>query len=149
MKYRILCVGKVKEEFYRKRIDGLLQNVSGNDSLQIVEVPDEKTEEHLSATERQQILRIEGERLLRLMPYQSKELVVALCIHGRQYSTEAWKARVRALTEQNEYEQITYVIGTNPAIRDSGVSVYRSCNKGFWCSYVQGYRTIIYDKGDG
>lgn len=111
MKYRILCVGKVKENFYRQRLEELAREIRKKHTFQIIEVEDEKTSENLSDAERKSILKIEGEKLLRALPFNSKELIVALCIDGEQYSTEGWIERLYILAEQKEYNQITYIIG--------------------------------------
>jgi 23S rRNA (pseudouridine1915-N3)-methyltransferase len=111
MKYRILCVGKVKEDFYRKRISELSKEIQKTDAIQLIEVEDEKTSENLSEIERTRILQIEGDRLLRVLPYNPRELVVALCIDGKQYTTDAWGMQLHALAEQRDCNQITYIIG--------------------------------------
>ncbi len=111
MKYRILCVGKVKENFYRQRLEELAREIRKKHTFQIIEVEDEKTSENLSDAERKSILKIEGEKLLRALPFNSKELIAALCIDGEQYSTEGWIERLYILAEQKEYNQITYIIG--------------------------------------
>lgn len=111
MKYRILCVGKIKEDFYRKRLEELSKEIQKKHTFQIIEVEDEKTSENLSDVERKRILKTEGEKLLRALPYNSKEFIVALCIDGTQYSTEDWIERLCIAAEQKEYNQITYIIG--------------------------------------
>lgn len=111
MKYRILCVGRIKEGFYRKRMEELCKQIQNNHSIQIMEVEDERTPDPLSHADRMRILKTEGERLLRLLPYNSKELIIALCIDGKQFSTEDWKKRLHQWMEQGGYEQVTYIIG--------------------------------------
>lgn len=122
MKYRIVCVGKLKEEFYRKRLEELAKDISKTDSFEMIEVNDEKTAENLSPIEREKILRQEGERILRYLPSNQKELIVALCIEGKQYSTKEWAEKLHILLEQREYEQITYVIGGSLGLDDMVVN---------------------------
>lgn len=111
MKIRVLCVGKVKEEFYRKRIQELADEIRKNCEFEIVEVADEKTEENMSENQIAKTVQIEGERILKYLTNNNRELVVCLCIEGKQYTSEVWKQQLRTLMEQYEYNQITYVIG--------------------------------------
>ena len=48
MNYRIICVGKVKEPFYREQIQEYIKEICKKNQLQIIEVEDEKTKEHMS-----------------------------------------------------------------------------------------------------
>ncbi|MBP3506421.1 MAG: 23S rRNA (pseudouridine(1915)-N(3))-methyltransferase RlmH [Lachnospiraceae bacterium] len=111
MKIRILCVGKVKEEFYQKQIKEYHAQIQKHCSFEIIEIEDEKTEEHLTEPERERILKIEGQRLLKHLDNHEREFVVALCIDGKQYSTEAWKKKVNTIIKQQEIQQITYIVG--------------------------------------
>lgn len=111
MKIRVLCVGKVKEEFFQKQLQEYVVRIRRHCDFEIVEVEDEKTEEQLSESERKRILSTEGQRLLKYLEHRQDELVVALCIEGKQYSTENWKRKLAMVTEQRELHQITYIIG--------------------------------------
>ena len=65
MKITILCVGKVKEKFYREAISEFSKRLSRYCKLEFIEVADEKTEETASDTEIRLIKQKEGERLLK------------------------------------------------------------------------------------
>ena len=64
MKITILCVGKIKESFYREAIEEYAKRLSRYCRLEIVEVADEKTPDKASETLREQIMEREAERLL-------------------------------------------------------------------------------------
>ena len=51
MKITIICVGKVKEKFYRDAIDEFEKRLSKYCKFEIVEVADEKTPDRASAAE--------------------------------------------------------------------------------------------------
>ena len=51
MNIKILCVGKIKEKFYRDAIDEYLKRLSKYASVSVIEVSDEKTSENASDTE--------------------------------------------------------------------------------------------------
>lgn len=79
MKLTILAVGKLKEAFtdaaaeFQKRLSRYVK-------LEILETPDEKTPEDASVLERQKILELEGNRLLKLI--RADAYVIALAIEG-------------------------------------------------------------------
>ena len=55
MKVGIICVGKIKEEFYRKAVAEYEKRLSRYCKLEIIEVPDEKTPDGASALLEEQI----------------------------------------------------------------------------------------------
>ena len=55
MKITILCVGKIKEKFYRDAIEEYAKRLTRYCKLEIIEVADEKTPDGASATEEMQI----------------------------------------------------------------------------------------------
>ena len=81
MKITIFCVGKVKEDFYRKAIAEYEKRLSRYCKLKITEVLDEKTPDSASAAMETQIKEKEGERLLKQI--REDMYVIALAIDGR------------------------------------------------------------------
>ena len=65
MKITILCVGKVKEKFYRDAISEYQKRLGRYCRLQIIEVADEKTIEQASVNEINIVKQKEGERLIK------------------------------------------------------------------------------------
>ena len=65
MKITILCVGKIKEDFYRKAVMEFQKRLSRYCKLEILEVSDEKTPDSASDVLEAQIKKREGERLLK------------------------------------------------------------------------------------
>ncbi len=74
MKITILCVGKLKEKFYKDAVAEYAKRLLAYCSLQIIEVADEGHED--LAVEK------EGRRILEKLP--EKAYVVALCIDGKE-----------------------------------------------------------------
>ena len=60
MKIDILCVGKIKEKFYRDAIDEYSKRLSRYCTLNVIEVADEKTPDNASDNVTMQILAKEG-----------------------------------------------------------------------------------------
>lgn len=86
MKITVLCVGKIKEKFYRDAVAEYEKRLGRYCKLEIVEVADEKTPEGASPLIEEQIREREGERLsARLDKYrQTGAFVCALAIEGKQ-----------------------------------------------------------------
>ena len=82
MKITILCVGKVKESFYRDAIKEFEKRLSRYCKLNIIEVADEKTPDQASDTEVAQIKEKEGERLLKSIKEDGS--LICLAIDGAQ-----------------------------------------------------------------
>lgn len=64
MKISIICVGKIKEKFYRDAVDEYLKRLSRYCKTEVVEVADEKTPDKASPVEEEQIKKKEAERIL-------------------------------------------------------------------------------------
>lgn len=64
MKISIICVGKIKEKFYRDAVDEYAKRLSRYCKLEILEVADEKTPDRASVLEEEQIKKKEAERIL-------------------------------------------------------------------------------------
>lgn len=109
MKIQILCIGKIKDTFYQEAIVNLCTQIrKGNNHIEIVEFPDEKIPENLKDKNKEFFLEKECERLeKKILP---KDYVIALCIEGKEITTNQHKEYVSKAVE-NGYECITYVIG--------------------------------------
>lgn len=108
MKITILCVGKVKEKFYREAIDEFSKRLSRYCKLEIIEVADEKTAEEASDNEIRMIKEKEGERLLKNI--KENAYVVCLCIDGKQLDSEELSKKMENLGVQG-ISHIYFVIG--------------------------------------
>ena len=108
MKVQILCVGKIKEKFYRDAIAEFEKRLSRYCKLEILEVADEQTPEDASETTREQIKEKEGLRLLSKIKQDS--YVVTLEIQGKRMSSEAFsKFMEKAFVDGKG--QVSFVIG--------------------------------------
>ncbi|MCD8089385.1 MAG: 23S rRNA (pseudouridine(1915)-N(3))-methyltransferase RlmH [Clostridiales bacterium] len=107
MKITILCVGKIKESFYREAIKEYSKRLSRYVNLEITEVPDEKAPEGLSQTEISKIKEKEGERLLSKL---KDGLAVPLAIGGKSFSSEEFADFIREKSITGA-SHITFIIG--------------------------------------
>jgi 23S rRNA (pseudouridine1915-N3)-methyltransferase len=85
MKIKILCVGKLKEKFYKDASLEYGKRLSRYCSFEYAEVSDEKAPENMSPAQKERIKKTESERLLsRVSP---NDIVVALAIEGEKLSS--------------------------------------------------------------
>ena len=115
MKITILCVGKVKEKFYRDAISEFTKRLSRYCKMEIVEVADEKTVDDASETEIRLVKDKEGERLLKNI--KDDAFVVCLCIDGKQLSSEALSEKIETLGIQGT-SHIIFIIGGSLGLSD-------------------------------
>ena len=119
MKITILCVGKVKEKFYRDAIDEFSKRLSRYCKLEIIEVSDEKTEEQASENEIRLIKEKEGERLLKNI--KEDAYVITLCIDGKQLDSEELSEKIEKLGIQGN-SHIYFVIGGSLGLADAVIN---------------------------
>lgn len=99
MKITILCVGKIKEKFYREAIAEYGKRLSRYCKLEIIEVADEKTPEGAGEALYEQIREKEGERMLARLSKaeQAGAFVCALAIDGKQLDSVELSEKLEAL----------------------------------------------------
>lgn len=95
MKITILCVGKIKEDFYRKAVAEYAKRLGRYCSLSIIETADEKTPDSAGEALERQICEKEGERLL--SHARPDMYVIALAIDGRQMDSVQMSGRLERL----------------------------------------------------
>ncbi len=94
-KINIVCVGKIKEAFYREAVAEYSKRLSRFVDFSVREIAEGKSPEE------------EAEPILRA----AKGYVVALCIEGKKLSSEAFAAEMKGLKDRGE--EVTFVIGSS------------------------------------
>jgi 23S rRNA (pseudouridine1915-N3)-methyltransferase len=117
MRIRILCVGRLKEEFYRKACSEYCMRLSRYAAVEVVEVADESAPEQLSLVQRQQVLSLEAQRLEKQI---KGDITVALCIEGVTESSTAFAKRM-ARYVQNGVSCVEFLIGGSLGLDDEVV----------------------------
>lgn len=109
MKFQILCVGKIKEEFYRRQIEELCSKLKKRGHMvNITEFSDERIPERLPENKKESFLEKEcGKMSEKIM---SKDYVIALCIEGKEFTTKQHRSCMEKAMDSG-FETITYVIG--------------------------------------
>ncbi|WP_409296339.1 23S rRNA (pseudouridine(1915)-N(3))-methyltransferase RlmH [Peribacillus sp. SCS-26] len=108
MNISIVTVGKLKEKYLKQGIEEYIKRMSPYAKVDIIEVPDEKAPETLSATEMEQIKAKEGERILSKISQDAH--VIALAIQGKQKTSEELADTIDKLATYGK-SKIAFVIG--------------------------------------
>ena len=95
MKITILCVGKIKEKFYRDAIAEYEKRLSRYCKLEIIEVADEKTPDNASELVERQIKEKEAERMEKYL--KEGAFVCALAIDGKQLDSVELSEKIEGL----------------------------------------------------
>ena len=105
---RIVCVGKLKEEYWRQACAEYEKRLRPFCKLSVVQIEEERTPEKPSPAQIDAVIEAEGRRILQAIPAGST--VTALCIEGKGMTSERlsqqieeWKTAGRA--------DLTFVIG--------------------------------------
>ena len=108
MNITIVCVGKIKEAFYKDAVNEYAKRLSRYCKFQVIEVADEKTPDQTTEHEEDLIRQKEAERILK----QIKEdaYVVALAIQGKKLDSVAFSEYIEQLGVQGK-SNLVFVIG--------------------------------------
>lgn len=117
MNIKIVCVGKLKEKYFKDAIAEYEKRLSRFAKFKIVQVPDEKAPEKLSEAQDEQVKEVEGKRILSKI--KDKEYVIVTAIKGKERTSEEFAKEIQELTTYG-HSDITFVIGgslgTSPAV---------------------------------
>lgn len=100
-KINIVCVGKIKEEFYRDAVTEYLKRLSRFAKVEVKEIAEGKD------------LDEEARGILRA----AKGYTVALCVEGEKLSSENLSKRIKSLCDKGE--EITFIIGSSCGLSDT------------------------------
>ena len=115
MRITILCVGKIKEKFYREAIAEYEKRLSRYCKFEIIEVADEKTPDHASGTEETMIKNKEADRMEKYL--RDSSYVIALAIDGKQLDSIQLSMKLESLGTSGT-SHIIFVIGGSLGLSD-------------------------------
>lgn len=116
MNIKIVCVGKLKEKYFKDGITEYVKRMGRFAKIKIVQVPDEKAPEKLSPAEMEQVKEIEGKRILDKI--KDKEYVYVTAIKGKERTSEDFARELADLTTYG-HSDITFVIGGSLGTSDA------------------------------
>ena len=108
MNITILCVGQIKEKYFRDEIAEYQKRLSRYCKLQMIEVADEKTKENASEAENDLIRKKEGERLLKHI--KDSDYCITLEIDGKMLTSEGLSKEIDRLGLAGK-SSLVFVIG--------------------------------------
>ncbi len=116
MKITVVCVGKVKEGFYRDALAEYGKRLGKYCRLEIIEVSDEKTPDGAGPLLEEQIKEREGRRILEKL--REDAFVCTLEIGGKKLSSEGFARWMENLTVGGT-SHVTFVIGGSLGLHES------------------------------
>ena len=108
MKISIVCVGKIKEKFYRDAIDEYAKRLSKYCKFEVIEVADEKTPDKASEALEDQIKEKEAARILEKI--KEDAYVFTLEILGKKFTSEKFADCIEKTTLSGK-SNLVFVIG--------------------------------------
>lgn len=108
MKIDIVCVGKIKEKFYRDALDEYIKRLSRYCKLSIIEVDDEKTPDGASDNLCAQIMDKEAKKMEKYITDDA--YVIALAIEGKKYDSVKFSNRIDSIGNGGK-SHIIFIIG--------------------------------------
>ena len=108
MKVTIICVGKLKEKYWKYAVEEYSKRLSKYCKLDMVELPDEKAPETMTKAEEKQVVKKEGQRIVKAI--KGDAVVIALAIEGEMLSSEMFAAQIERDAVQG-VSHIAFIIG--------------------------------------
>lgn len=108
LRVTLLCVGNLKERYWRDACAEYEKRLSAFCKLSIVELPEERLPDAPSAAQITQVLDAEGKRILAKIP--ANAAVVALCIEGKEMPSPAIAATLERFANDGKSD-VVFIIG--------------------------------------
>jgi conserved hypothetical protein TIGR00246 len=115
MKISLICVGKIKEKYLTMGIDEYKKRLGRYCSLEIIELPDEKTPDNAGPAVEESIKKTEGNRILKVLKEDS--YCIALDIKGNMLSSVELANHLDRLFVSGK-SHISFVIGGSLGLSD-------------------------------
>ena len=111
----ILCVGKIKEEFWKDAINEYSKRLSKYCNFNIIEVQDSKVPDKVSPAMEKQIKDEEASRMLNLV--KKDTYLICLDLKGKEYTSPEFSEKIQKLAVEGN-SNITFVIGGTLGLGD-------------------------------
>ena len=105
---KIVCVGKLKENYLKSAVQEYSKRLSKYCKLNIVELPDEKIPEKLNESLEEEIKSKECNNIINHIKNDSS-YIIALDLNGKEYSSEAFSQKLENISMSSS--NITFLIG--------------------------------------
>lgn len=111
----IICVGKLKESYWREAVAEYSKRMRTFCNFSIVEVDEEKIADNPSPSQIKTTITKEGERIISKIPHNAK--VISMCIEGKQRSSEKLAQEIADIAVGG-YSSIAFIIGGSWGLSD-------------------------------
>lgn len=105
---KIICVGKIKEAFFRDAIDEYKKRLSKYTAVEIIEVQDE------GLTDQKTAIKKESEKILKVV--NQKDFIITMEIEGKELSSQELASKIDNIFNINN--NITFIIGGSYGLSD-------------------------------
>lgn len=105
---KIVCVGKIKEAFYRDAIEEYKKRLSKYTDIEIIEVPDEGLSDIKTSIKK------ESEKILKVV--NQKDYIITMEIDGKELSSPDLANKIDSIFNINS--NITFIIGGSYGLSD-------------------------------
>lgn len=105
---KIICVGKLKDAFFRDASDEYMKRLKAYCKAEIIEIPAANLPDDPSDSQIESALEKEAENIIKKIPNGST--VVAMCVEGKLYSSED-VADILSKSAMTGNGDITFIIG--------------------------------------
>lgn len=111
----IICIGKLKEKFWREACDEYAKRLCAFCRFKIMELPETKTPENPSEAQTQKTVDEEGKKILSALG--KGDFAVAMCIEGKMISSEKLASFI-AEKSVSGVSHMTFIIGGSWGLSD-------------------------------
>lgn len=108
MNIKIICMGKIKEDYLKQGINEYTKRISKYANINIIELPDENIPDNPSEKEIITIKNIEAEKIMKHI--KPSDYVFALDLRGMPLSSEQFAEKIKGATV-NGYSSFCFIIG--------------------------------------
>ena len=112
----LICVGKLKEKFYREAVEEYTKRLKGYCKLNLVEIPEVKLPQDPSLGEIQAALDKAGDAIRAKIPQGSS--IVAMCVEGKPRSSEEL-AQMVSTWSMNSATHLVFILGGSYGLHPS------------------------------
>ena len=120
LKINIVCVGKIKERFFKDAIDEYSKRLKKYCILNIIELPDEKIPNNASDKEILLVKNKEGQNILNNIRMDS--YIICLDLKGKQFTSEEFSQKLDNIS-LNYNSTISFVIGGSLGISKNVINI--------------------------
>ena len=108
MNITAVCIGKLKESYWREAIAEYSKRLNRYCTLQIDELKEERLQDNASAAEEEAVKEAEGRSILKHV--KSGSYVIALDVRGKVLSSESLAEKLKTLGIEGKSD-VTFIIG--------------------------------------